>query len=98
MTLIPKGKIIVADVEAGGLSDEKFKLRRSQKLGFGVLGLLVAMLAVVMIQNEEATVDGMTVLSLSLGTTSNLLIIQNESLQLGSSYERWLIGATTGYN
>jgi len=87
----------VPDVAASGLSDENFKLRRSQKLGFGVLGLLVAMLAVFMIQNEDATVDGMTVLSLSLGSTSNLLIVQNESIQLGSAYERWLSGATTGY-
>ena len=86
------------DVAAHGVNNENFTIRACQWLGIGLLGLLVAILAFVMIENESETAESMTVLTETIGITSNLLIAQNESLQFASSFERWLSGVTTGFN
>jgi len=89
---------VTADLVSPDVTEERFTLRRGQRVGIGALIFLLIALAVILFQNADKTVSDLSELSNEAHTMSNVILTQHESLQYASSYERWLSGTNTRDN
>jgi len=78
-------------VPIGG-SNEHFVVRRSKQLGLVALGILVTVFAVVALRTSDIAVNNMETVSETGNTTSNIVIVQRESLVFVFAFEQWLSG------
>lgn len=78
-----------------GASRQIFASHRSERVGFGLLGLLVIALAVVMFRTSNSAVDNLKVISDSGSTSYNMVVTQHESLLFAVAFEQWLGGTIT---
>jgi signal transduction histidine kinase len=75
-----------------GVSKEIFAPRLRERLGFSLLGLLVAVLAVVMFSNSNNADANLKSISDSGSTSYNMVVTQHESLVFAVTFEQWLSG------
>ena len=72
-----------------------YQLRRSQRLSVFVLVALTAFLGITVTRDANSSINNIEILSNSASTTSNMVIMQRESLVFAYEYERWMSGSAT---
>ncbi len=72
-----------------------YGMRRSQRFSiFLIIGLVVA-LSFVVFRSANSSINNIEVISSTASTTSNMVIMQRESLVFAYQYERWIGGVAT---
>lgn len=84
-----------SEVVSNGLTNEDFTLGRANWFGFTLLGFLVLVLAVMMIQAQDKTIENLKIAADTESTAHNLARSERESLIFVVSFERWLNGSIT---
>jgi signal transduction histidine kinase len=72
-----------------------YQMRRSQRLSVFLIVGLVCTLSFVVFRSANDSIDDIEVISDTASTTSNMVIMQRESLVFAYQYERWLGGVAT---